>query len=41
MKQYALADSITANEIKQIRKKLNLTQIQFAELVSESPKTES
>ena len=41
MKQYALADSITANEIKQIRKKLNLTQIQFAELVSVSPKTVS
>ena len=39
MKNYAVADSITAETIKGIRKKLQLTQFQFADLVNVSSKT--
>lgn len=39
MKQYAVADYITAPELKHIRQKLSLTQTQFAQLVHVSKKT--
>lgn len=38
-KSFAVADSVTGEEIKQIRKKLNVTQQEFSALVSVSKKT--
>lgn len=39
MKNFAVADYITGDEIKRIRRKLKLTQAQFAELANISRKT--
>lgn len=39
MKNFAVADYITGDEIKNLRKRLKLTQAQFAELVNISQKT--
>lgn len=39
MKRFAVADFITGDEVKRIRRKLELTQAQFAELANVSQKT--
>ena len=39
MKEYAFPDSLTGEEIKRIRRKLNFTQQQFAEFLRVSQKT--
>lgn len=38
-RRFAVSDSISSSEIRNIRKKLNLTQTEFAELVNVSVKT--